>query len=193
MNFIDIHEHDEIKQQLGFEERALEVGDTQIGQYIIERKSANDFLASLTSGRIFPQLRELANHNAIVCVHDDIHRALLFRKCPYNAYLALLATIAFKFRVPVLFFKDRKEYIAFVKQASQTLVKKQAPLARRMRAQSLREEALWVLQGIRGVGPHKAERLLNEFGSLRNLIARLDEVKGKIGLRLKEVFDYSFE
>jgi len=194
MNYIDVHEHDEIKTRFtDFQEIALEVGDVQLGEYLIERKSADDFLSSLTTGRIFQQLAELSNYNAIVCVHDDIHRAMMFRGISYNAYLALLATIAFKFKVPLLFLKDREEYIAFVRQASKTLAKKSVPPARRVRAHSLRDEALSVMQGFRGVGPHKAARLLTDFGNLRNLFASLDKIKGKIGVHLREVANYTFQ
>ncbi|MEM1599160.1 MAG: ERCC4 domain-containing protein, partial [Pyrobaculum sp.] len=67
----------------------LEAGDYIAGDFVFERKSAQDFINSVVDGRLFEQAAKLKSSGlkAVVVVEGDLWGELRFRKISPNAVL----------------------------------------------------------------------------------------------------------
>jgi Fanconi anemia group M protein len=163
----------------------LTVGDYLINdEVLIERKTLADFAASLVDGRLFPQAARLAR---------DDHRSLMLIEGPPatsmpdvhpHAIQGALVSLAAMWRLPVLHTSapdDSLRVIRFL--AAQVDGGRERMLRRYARKpKRLASRRSFLLQGLPGVGPALAARLLSQLGSVRGVmtadIARLQQVRG---------------
>lgn len=180
----------------------VQMGRLPTGDYLIddrilvERKASADFLTSLIDGRLFPQVARLAHsrYRSLMLIEGlaaskgpDVH--------PHSVEGAL-ASIAAMWRLPVLHSADADESCRFLRfLADQAHDSRQAVLVRYgLKPKRLATRRLFVLQGLPGVGPALARRLLAELGSVERVMtadtATLEEVPGigpKKAARIREV------
>lgn len=171
-------------------EFAVQMGRLPTGDYLIddsiliERKTSSDFLTSLIDGRLFPQVARLAHsrYRSLMLIEGpaaskgpDVH--------PHSVEGALVS-IAAMWRLPVLHSSDADESCRLMRfLADQGSDSREAALLRYDRKpKRVATRRLFVLQGLPGVGPALARRLLAGLGSVEGVMtadtAMLEQVRG---------------
>lgn len=158
-----------LKARPGFEVTVgvLEFGDFLIGDKLaIERKSANDFGISILDKRLFSQVR--AAHEAgvrlIFLLEDDPFKGV--RNLTDNAIIGALSYLCVIEELTVLNIPRGHlvEAVARMGQHATNGLGYEVNL-REARPKDPRDAALYLLQGLPGIGRGKAEALLRHFGS----------------------------
>jgi DNA excision repair protein ERCC-4 len=178
---------DAVRQSGVFEVRMahLATGDYLIDdKVLIERKSVADFAASMVDGRLFPQVARLAH---------SCYRSLLLIEGPTPTLIpnvhphsleGALVSIAVMWRLPVLHSSDSEQSARMLRfLADQVRGPHERVLCRFDRKpKRLASRRLFLLQGLPGVGPALAHRLLGHFGSIESVFtadaSALAEVRG---------------
>ncbi len=178
----------------------LEAGDYHIERrVIVERKTAADFAASLIDGRLFHQAAALANaqERAVLVLEgcDQDWRDTGVRR---EALQGALITIGVLYGVAVLR-SDGPEETArlLVYLARQVRRSAQGALPRPgYRPKGKRARQLFLLQGLPGVGPERAARLLERFGSVQAImtasaddLATVDGIGKKIAANMRRIIE----
>jgi DNA excision repair protein ERCC-4 len=175
-----------LRQSEGFDVRMarLTVGDYLINdEVLIERKTLADLAASLVDGRLFPQAARLAR---------DDHRSLMLIEGPPAASMpdvhphaiqGALVSLAAMWRLPVLHTIDPDDSLRVIRLLAAQVDGRERMLRRYARKpKRLASRQSFLLQGLPGVGPALAARLLSQLGSVRNVmtadIDRLQQVRG---------------
>ena len=167
-----------------------EVGRISYGDFIIndaitiERKTARDFLISIIDGRLFHQVSGLKKHckNPVVLIEGNPYRTELdFDPMSIRGALISIKTI---WHVPVIFSRSKEDtkdilmMIARQEKNDRDVIR----LRGGYRPRRLKTRQLYILQGLPGVGPMLAKRLLVHFGSIAGVvnasIKELAEVEG---------------
>jgi len=159
----------------------LEVGDYRVERrVVVERKTAADFAASLIDGRLFQQAAALAlaPERAVLVLEgrDQEWRDTGVRR---EALQGALITIGVFFGVAVLHSDAPEETARLLvylgRQARRTA---QGGLPRPgYRPKGRRARQIFLLQGLPGVGPERAARLLERFGSVQAVVtASVDDL-----------------
>ncbi len=175
----------------------LVAGDIRIGEaYLIERKTAADFVASLLDGRLEHQLAALAGVHpaqALLIIEGSFTPAVLGGLAPAEARRALLS-IALDWRIPCLHAATAEETARWVALLVERVERPGRPFAgdfaaaeevvppptarfsgRRAGAgaHAVQQAAL---RRIPGLGARRAEALLRRFGSI-SALARATEAE----------------
>ncbi len=151
----------------------LDIGDYLISeQVVIERKTANDFLASLLDGRLFNQLANMLSYEKPLLIIEGTPRELFFlRDINANALMGALSAIALDFRIPILFSESKAqtaEYIYIIAKRTQQKARKEISL-RKKPALALKEWQQFIVESLPLVGPKTAKILLKKFGSVKSV------------------------
>lgn len=174
----------------------LKIGDIQTHTLTIERKSYTDLLLSLRDGRLFGQLRELKHST-------QRHLLLIEGREPIPDKLkGVLTRITAGWQIPVILAKDPKEsaemLLLVAKQESCGVAGPPKARPRRSSYKNLSNSHKMLMQ-IPSFGFTKADLLLREFSSLKNIALVTEEslikVKGigkKHALLLRRTFDEEF-
>jgi ERCC4-type nuclease len=149
---------------------SLKTGDYRVGRsLLVERKTARDFWQSIFDGRLFRQAGRLAKASprALLLVEGP---GLDLSKPPVRGALVTLMTV---FGVPVLFSRDAADSAQWILMASRHLESRKEDVYKRggWRPKGKRARQLFILQGLPGIGPRRAEALLNRFGTVRGVFA----------------------
>jgi Fanconi anemia group M protein len=156
----------------------LTAGDYLIDDAVLlERNTVGDFAASLVDGRLFPQASRLAHspHRAIVLIEGptrvtmpDVHP---------HAIQGAIVSLAAMWRLPVLHTSGPEDSLRVVRFLANQAGCRQ-PLLRRYdrRPKRLASRRMFMLQGLPGVGPALAMRLLNQLGSVERVVTADVEV-----------------
>jgi ERCC4-type nuclease len=168
----------------------LEVGDYRVERrVVVERKTVADFGASLIDGRLFRQVAALAlaPERAALIIEGD-HQAWHDTGVRREALQGALITIGVFFGVAILHSDAPEETARLLvylgRQAQRTA---QGGLPRPgYRPKGKRARQLFLLQGLPGVGPERAARLLERFGSVQAVVtASADELATVDGIGRK--------
>jgi Fanconi anemia group M protein len=176
-----------LRQSDGFDVQMarLTVGDYLINdEVLIERKTRADFSASLVDGRLFPQVARLAR---------DVHRTLLLIEGPPatsmpdvhpHAIQGALVSLAAMWRLPVLHTLDSDDSLRVMRFLAAQVDGGRERMLRRYerKPKRLASRRSFLLQGLPGVGPALAARLLSQLGSVRGVMTadsvRLQQIRG---------------
>lgn len=176
-----------LRQSDGFEVRMvrLTIGDYLIDdEVLIERKTMADFSASLVDGRLFPQAARLARDSRRTLMLIEGPPAALMPDVHPHAVQGALASLAAMWRLPVLHTVDAEDSLRVIRfLATQVDGSRERTLRRYARKpKRLASRRLFVLQGLPGVGPALAVRLISQLGSVRNVLTadinQLQQVRG---------------
>ncbi|MGB0723197.1 MAG: ERCC4 domain-containing protein [Gammaproteobacteria bacterium] len=148
---------------------------------LVERKTLPDLVRSITDGRLFSQACRLADSPLLTTLllegtTRDLHRTQMRREAIQGA----LITVALYLGIPVLRSRDAQESADLLLYAArQGRAVAQGVLPRRgRRIKGKRAIQSRVLQGLPLVGPERAKRLLDHFGSVEQVLsADGDELK----------------
>jgi ERCC4-type nuclease len=153
----------------------LTMGDYQIdNRLIVERKTLKDFAISTIDGRLFKQMIRLANTKSeSVLILEGTAGDIADLGITREAMQGALITVSLILGIPVLRSKDPSEtakLIVFIARQIESIarggVQRQG-----YRPKTKRKRQLFILQGLPGVGPERAEGLLARFGSVEAAIS----------------------
>jgi DNA excision repair protein ERCC-4 len=163
----------------------LVTGDYLIDKRVlVERKTLADFAASLADGRLFPQAAALARspHRPVVLIEGPtpLHMPAVHP----HAIDGAIVSLAVMWRLPILHAADPDHSLRLLLFLADQAGRSREVVLRRYdrKPKRLASRRLYALQGLPGVGPAIARRLLTRFGSLEKVfaadIAELCEVRG---------------
>ncbi|MBW2336968.1 MAG: nuclease [Deltaproteobacteria bacterium] len=174
------HKSEVINSLMGIENvevciRRLAIGDYQVeNRVIVERKTLKDFAVSIIDGRLFKQMIRLANSNskAVLILEGTVSDTVEIG-VTREAMQGALITVSLILGIPVLRSKDPSEtarLMVYIGRQIESMAK--GGIQRHgYRPKTKRKRQLFILQGLPGVGPEKAERLLAVFGSVEAAIS----------------------
>jgi DNA excision repair protein ERCC-4 len=150
----------------------LTVGDYSIDdRVVVERKTYADFATSLVDGRLFPQAAALARcpHRPVILLEGptpprlpDVHP---------HALKGAVISLAVMWRLPVLYARDPEDSLRILRDLANQVNAAGGFLKRYDRKpKRLASRRLYILQGLPGVGPELAQRLLEQFGSIERVM-----------------------
>jgi ERCC4-type nuclease len=181
--------------------RSLDVADYVIARFAVERKTVTDFIGSLYSGRLFDQANRIsqAYKEFMLIVEGDVAEALENIKNPRVYWGALLA-LALEFDFTLMFTQNQEETAELLYVLANRLHGNAKPvrplLVKKPRLGKTKDWQLLLLGSLPTIGPTLAERLLQAFGSARNVFhASTSElaIKGGIGMirakKIQELLD----
>ncbi len=180
------------------ERRRIEVSDYLVGTNVcVERKSLGDFLKSIYDGRLFDQVEQMkGNCEIIIVLVEEPHFHLRRDAVPH--YLGALSSLALRgvSVIHVVSPEDTARFLAYLARKVEGSRPSVIPVRRRRRPKSW-EEAYAVLVSFPSIGPKSAEKLLNEFGTLKDVFSadfsRLRRVVGEAKARkIQEVLNTPF-
>ncbi|RLE54105.1 MAG: hypothetical protein DRJ26_02260, partial [Candidatus Methanomethylicota archaeon] len=182
-----------------------------VGDYIlssdcaVERKTARDFVNSVSSGRIFDQARRLAESYSrpTLIIEGDVRIAISTLRAGLRSFYGALAFLWMAYSVATFFSSSEREtaelLYALVKH-EQVEVKKRIVIREKPKLETLRERQLFVVQSFPGIGPKLADRLLRRFGSIKRIVnaspIELSLVEGlgrKKGFELVRFFEAKYD
>jgi ERCC4-type nuclease len=168
------------------ETRTLKCGGYLLDDALLfERKTLRDLVASIKDGRLFAQalrLRSAATCPALVL--EGTAQDLRDCAMSWEAIQGALAMLALSIQIPLLRTRSATETaktMLFAAQQRTSWITSGLPRkGRRPRAQEALQR--YILQGLPGIGPERASRLLQRFGSVASVMvadpAALAEVAG---------------
>ena len=167
--------------------RRLSLGDYLVnGRLLFERKTMRDFAQSIVDGRLFRQARGLANSRwrpALVLEDPPADRERI--NVPWEALQGGLVTVSLIFAIPVLRSETPAETARLLIYSGTQECRHAAGLLKRpgYRPRSKAARQRYILQGMPGVGPTRAARLLERFGSVRAVLnATVADLTGVAGI-----------
>lgn len=173
----------------------LSVGDYVVGEgVIIERKSVTDFVKSIFDKRLFDQASKLkeTSSNAFIILEGSIERAKRFTS-NWNAVLGALVSIQVGYGIGILLSSDVEDTAYLIYKLGEKFLEPQRRtinLVRKPKLSTLRDAQLFVVQSFPNIGPVLAEKLLERFGSIKDIcnasISDLQKVLGE--KRAEELF-----
>ena len=181
--------------------KTLDVGDYVVGEHVVERKTVRDFVASLYGGRLFEQAQRIsqAYANHLLIVEGDVQDVLAELKNP-RVFWGTLITLALSLNFNVFFTLDRQQTADFLSVLARKTRRSGTPIqpliVRKPRIATIKDRQLSILESLPTIGPKLGEKLLQSFGSVRQILAASSTelaVKGGIGYarakRIQEVLD----
>jgi ERCC4-type nuclease len=175
----------------------LAVGDYVIdGVVVVERKTYADFATSLADGRLFPQAAALARSPLRPVILLEGPKPPRMPDVHPHALKGALVSLAIMWRLPVLHARNPEDSLRILCFLARQLAQSGCRILRRYdrKPKRLTSRKLYALQGLPGVGPELANRLLLQFGSIERVItageAQLMYVRGvgpKKAARIREL------
>lgn len=180
-----------IKLNFEIEFQELKVADYIVKNVAIERKTVQDFLSSMINKRLVKQLEELQQYEKKLLIIEGIEEQELYSDqsegINSNAIRGFLLSIVLKHKVPIIFTKNEEDTAKFIYVLSKKQ-EKEMSLVSKKKALTKKEQLQFIVEGFPGIGPKTARKLLEEFGSIKNIInASGEELKKALGKK-SEIF-----
>jgi DNA excision repair protein ERCC-4 len=165
----------------------LSIGDYQVdNRVIVERKTLKDFAVSVVDGRLFKQMICLANSTFTgILILEGTAGDAAEMGVTREALQGALITVSLVMGIPVLRARDAAETAKLMVYMARQLesIARGGVQRHGYRPKDKRKKQLFILQGLPGVGPERAGRLLDKFGSVEAVIsAESDELQSVYGI-----------
>lgn len=184
----------------------LFIGSEDHRPLLVERKTVTDFMGSIKD-RLIPQLKCLKEfeEKGDVCLLFEGWMGLIRKRTKWKNASAsrFLESVALVWRVPIIPSADYVWTIEWFKAKAKSMGKPKEKKIYSLRPSARKwldteDQARYLLEGIRGIGPKKATFLLEKFGSIRNIVnASREDIEKVIGVKatnkLIEVIEFSTE
>ena len=169
------------------EPQQLDVGDYVISTRIgVERKNVDDFLSSLTGGKLFRQIAQLRDAYSRPLLVIEGEGILTKRNISHNAIFGSFVSIIVDFGIPIFTTKDAMEtadLLYVMAQREQREGEKSVAVRGEKTAMSMKERQQFVIEGLPNVSAVLAKRLLDYFGSVAAIVnASEDELQEVSGI-----------
>jgi len=174
-------------ENVKLEVQRLSIGDYQVDNRVIaERKTLKDFAISIIDGRLFKQMIRLAGSTLTgVLILEGTAGDTADLGITREAMQGALITVSLILGIPVLRAKDAAETAKLLVYMARQLeaVARGGVHRPGYRPKDKRRKQLFILQGLPGIGPERAGRLLDKFGSVEGVIAAgSDELQSVYGI-----------
>ncbi|WP_373506524.1 ERCC4 domain-containing protein [Thiocapsa sp.] len=153
----------------------LPVGDYLIDDSLLfERKTLIDLAASIKDGRLFAQAARLASagpRGALIL--EGTGKDLTESRMPREAIQGTLVTLTLFFGLPLLRARDPEEsarLMLFAARQQRSFARGAIPRHGKRPRGKMRLQS-HILQGLPGIGPERAKRLIEHFGSIEAVMA----------------------
>ncbi len=160
--------------------KRLDVADFIINEQVaIERKTANDFEASIIDGRLFTQARELSMNfpSPLICIIGSD-----FLRLHKKAIIGAQISIATDYHIPIFHFQNEEELADFIHIL--LVQKAKAPKDMKLRFEkktlSKDEQLQMVLEGVSMIGPVHAKNILKKFKTLQKVFSANEKALQKV-------------
>ncbi|WP_297980390.1 DEAD/DEAH box helicase [uncultured Methanobrevibacter sp.] len=181
---------------------AMAVADYQVSEEVaIERKTATDFVDSIMDKRLFKQarmMREEFKKPIMILEGDNFYSGFINP----NAIRGSLASIAIDYGISIIPTRNPEDTAAMLKRIAireQKGEKRSIQIRTERKPQNLWEQQLFIIESLPNIGPVHAKRLLEHFGSVKNVLEadekKLQEVEGigkKTAKNIREVIDSEY-
>jgi Fanconi anemia group M protein len=177
--------------KLGFdvEFKELKVGDYIVQNTVIERKTINDFISSMINKRIMRQIEELKQLDKKLLIIEGFEENELYSESNKeksgvnpNAIRGFLLSIVLKHKIPLIFTKNHEDSAIFMSVLSKKK-EKEISLKPKKRISNKKEQLQFIIEGFPGIGIKTSKKLLEEFGTVQNIVnapeENLREILGK--------------
>ncbi|MGY4884699.1 MAG: ERCC4 domain-containing protein [Nanobdellota archaeon] len=179
--------------KLGFdvEFKELKIGDYIVKDVVIERKTIPDFISSMINQRLIKQIEELKQYENKLLIIEGISEKELYSEgdegVNANAIRGFLLSILLKHKIPLVFSKNSEDTAKFISVLSKKK-EKEINLNAKKKTLNKKEQLQFIIESFPGVGPKKARRLLEKFGSIQNIIlASTEDLKEILGIKAESV------
>ena len=167
-----------VNEEISLSVLSLPAGDYIINSTIgIERKSAEDFVQSIIANRLFGQIARLKRSASRTLLIVEGSPYATAHEMHSHAIRGAILSVLISWQVPVIFSKNREDTVALLltiaRQDMASLPHISAPKSHRSKKMANRQ--LFFLQGLPGVGPQLADRLLKKFGTPKAVINATEE------------------
>ena len=167
--------------------KRLSIGDYHAdNRLVFERKTLKDFASSLIDGRLFNQMIRLANSKSKgILILEGTGKDLAESGIKREAMQGALVTVALILGIPILRSREPYETTKLIVYATRQIrsIVKGGFQRHGYQPKNNRSRQLYILQGLPGVGRERAMRLLNNFGSVENvIIASSEELQSVDGI-----------
>ena len=182
---VDIHEKNsgiiaELEsKQAKVEIKPLQVGDYQIAEIVIERKTTADLISSLISKRLLRQIIELKKCRKKVIILEGNPEQTSFNK---NALRGLILDITLEQGIPIIYTKNLQETAEYLLHLSKKSKERKDIDLHSKKGLSKKEQMEYILQSFKGIGPKTSKKLLKKYKNLRKIMNLEEEIiKKEIG------------
>ncbi len=168
------------KSDASLEVKSLAVGDYIIdGKVVVERKTSQDFVSSLYSGRLFRQLAALKRFGRRQLMIIEGLPLTMIRGARPEAIKGALISLAVSWGLPILYSDSPKETAWILEKINQRSAKsRSSPVPRlRLGKKTLAPERQkrQILESLPSIGPKLAREMITAFGSLNNILSASEE------------------
>jgi Fanconi anemia group M protein len=166
------------RMEITVHKKRLDVADFLVSdRAAVERKQAEDFVDSIVDQRLFQQIQELHQFDRPIIIvegeglygHRDVHP---------NAIRGAMASVAVDHEIPIIWSEDNEDTAELLKSLAkreQEEEDREVSVRGNKATRSQEELQKFVIAGLPGVNSKIAERLLDEFGTVRNVMNATDE------------------
>ena len=182
-----------VSKNANFSVEKLEVGDYQIGEVTIERKTFPDFVSSMLDKRLGEQLINLKNCQKKFLLIEGFYYDYSKFKIHDNAIRGMLLSVAIDFQIPTVFTQNEEDTANFLILTARKFEKAKIEFASRpsKKLKTTAEQKQFILEGFPEIGPVAAKNLLSNFSNLQEIFNTDDKMlkeKGKLSDKAVEEF-----
>jgi len=182
----------------------IEVGDYLLPNgFAIERKE-DDLIQSILSNRLYDQLNNLCQyeHPVLAIIINNLYRTFYYSHSRYihKSYIGTLSTLTAKYpNLKLVFFENQNDFINYLVSLEKKLTEdkestRPAPIKRKGKSINIKKEN--ALTAIDGISVGKAKKLLECYGSIKNIandsVENLEKAPGvgkKLAKNIHEVLN----
>ncbi|MBU4536249.1 MAG: DEAD/DEAH box helicase [Euryarchaeota archaeon] len=183
--------------------KPLAVADYQISEEVaIERKTASDFVSSIKDKRLNKQSKEMVEEfkkPLLILEGDNLYSGFINP----NAVRGALSAVALDFGIPIIPTRSPGDTAALIRRIAireQMHNRPEIQVRTDKKPLTLLEQQLYVVESLPGIGPVNARKLMEEFGSVKEIfnaspedLQRVDGIGKQIARNIKKVVDTSFK
>ena len=173
-----------IKEDVAVEEKRLPIGDYFINKHIaVERKTTKDFVLSIIDGRLFSQASRLKRRAEIpFMILEGINLFQTGYDVDPQVIKGAIVSLSVSWQIPLIFSKSPQGTAEILTMAGSQDIKYYEEIHKRMgrRPKRIQTRKLYILQGLPGVGPTIAKRMMEHFGSIEKIMNSSEQELGSI-------------
>lgn len=194
---IDIHEKNSLVpsklmgSQVETEFKALKIGDYQINNIVIERKTFSDFISSMISKRLIQQLNNLKQTKQPILIIEGAHKLPENSRINANSYKGFIISILTNYQIPIITTRDESDtsnYLVIL--AKQQLKPLQKVSLHSRIPRTKKEQKRYVLESFPNIGPKTSEKLIKKYKTIKNILnLPKEELEKELGKKAEGIIN----
>ncbi len=186
-----------------YEFKSLNLGDYVLENcFIIERKTTNDFINSIKTGRLFNQAYRLAKSNLVPMIIIEGDRSVFTKSnISINAIQGALIHLKLFVGIPIFYSESQTKTIELFHQISSQFAKNTQPRKTKKVTKKTNKHGVYkekqkvlFLENLPGIGYQRAFSLLKTFGTIESVmkasIEELAKIQGIGKITAKRIYEF---